>query len=38
MPVFRETCAEFGVPWVEYDWRDMFWSLWKNWVKGKEKS
>lgn len=34
MPVFRETCKEFGLPWQEYDWRDMFWSLWKNWLKG----
>lgn len=34
MPVFRETCKEFGIPWQEYDWRDMCGSLWKNWVKG----
>lgn len=35
MPIFRETCEEFGVPWREYDWRDMFGSLWKNWLKGE---
>eukprot|EP00930_Biecheleria_cincta_P048947 TRINITY_DN3419_c0_g1_i1.p1 TRINITY_DN3419_c0_g1~~TRINITY_DN3419_c0_g1_i1.p1 ORF type:complete len:795 (-),score=113.39 TRINITY_DN3419_c0_g1_i1:68-2452(-) len=34
MPIFRETCKEFGLPWKEYDWRDMFGSLWKNWLKG----
>jgi len=34
MPVFRETCKEFGLPWQEYDWKDMFGSLWKNWLKG----
>lgn len=34
MPIFRETCKEFGLPWQEYDWRDLFGSLWKNWLKG----
>eukprot|EP00928_Gymnodinium_smaydae_P013834 TRINITY_DN15019_c0_g4_i1.p1 TRINITY_DN15019_c0_g4~~TRINITY_DN15019_c0_g4_i1.p1 ORF type:complete len:821 (+),score=96.95 TRINITY_DN15019_c0_g4_i1:51-2513(+) len=34
MPLFRETCKEFGVPWVEHTWGDIFGSLWKNWVKG----
>mmetsp|Transcript_123769 Transcript_123769/g.309413 ORF Transcript_123769/g.309413 Transcript_123769/m.309413 type:complete len:811 (-) Transcript_123769:227-2659(-) len=37
MPIFRETCREFGLPWQEYDWRDMFGALWKNWVKGLYK-
>jgi len=37
MPIFRETCTEFGIPWQEYDWRDMFGSLWKNWLKGLYK-
>jgi alpha-ketoglutarate-dependent taurine dioxygenase/fatty acid desaturase len=34
MPIFRQTCKEFGLPWQENDWRDMFGSLWKNWLKG----
>jgi len=34
MPIFRETCKEFGLPWQEYKWADMFGSLWKNWLKG----
>jgi len=34
MAIFRETCKEFGVPWIEYKWGDIFGSLWKNWVKG----
>ena len=34
MPIFRETCEEFGVPWKEYDWKDLFGSLWKVWVRG----
>jgi taurine dioxygenase len=34
MPIFRDTCKEFGVPWQEYSWADIFGSLWKNWLKG----
>jgi alpha-ketoglutarate-dependent taurine dioxygenase/fatty acid desaturase len=34
MPIFRETCKEFNLPWQEYNWADMFGSLWKNWLKG----
>jgi alpha-ketoglutarate-dependent taurine dioxygenase len=34
MPIFHETCTEFGIPWKEYDHQDMFWSLWKSWTVG----
>jgi len=34
MPIFRETCKEFGIPWVNHAWQDLFCSLWKNWAKG----
>eukprot|EP00485_Elphidium_margaritaceum_P019079 CAMPEP_0202727132 /NCGR_PEP_ID=MMETSP1385-20130828/184966_1 /ASSEMBLY_ACC=CAM_ASM_000861 /TAXON_ID=933848 /ORGANISM="Elphidium margaritaceum" /LENGTH=805 /DNA_ID=CAMNT_0049393371 /DNA_START=38 /DNA_END=2455 /DNA_ORIENTATION=+ len=34
MPVFRQTCREFGIPWQNLQWRDIFLSLWKTWFKG----
>lgn len=34
MPIFKEACKEFNVPWQEYVWSEIFVGLWKNWLKG----
>ena len=34
MPIFRQTCKEFDIPWQDHVWLDIFGSLWKTWMKG----
>jgi len=34
MPIFRQTCQEFNIPWKSHDWKEIFCSIRKNWAKG----